>query len=118
MTIIAYNNRSACECCEPNPRDEGPRLSCADADRFGFARKPAVANIDIVVACGEKRAGTVSQRDIASADCVVSKRMEPGRCIGAAGGVAVQRLKTDGRVSGTECKAKKGLLTLSSVFVG
>jgi hypothetical protein len=68
-------------CCNStNALDKGScLLVAADAEGVGFASKTWIADINIEIARGEKRAGVIAQGDVVVAACVVQKS---GRSIG------------------------------------
>jgi hypothetical protein len=59
MTSSVNHDRIASECYSSNACDVGGSLCSyrADADGVGFARNTEVADIDIVIACGEVSTG-------------------------------------------------------------
>jgi hypothetical protein len=82
-----------------NAGDKGACLYVADADGPGFAINTFVANIDVVVASGEKVTGLKAQGNVMGAgDVATTESVKPIGRVRVAGGVTVERLKPIGRV--------------------
>jgi len=62
MTTSVNHYRIASDCCSSNACNVGGSLcSCfADADGIGFASNTEIANIDIVIACGEVKTSVIA----------------------------------------------------------
>ena len=56
--------------------------------------------------------------DISGASCVTQKRLRTNRRVAAGGGAVIKRLKAEGGVVHSGCKAKECVLTLSGVSIG
>src|SRR5215217_2318403 len=80
--------------------DKGGNVSSAGADPNPgrLASNTSVADIDIVTASGEIKAGVNTQCNVAAAGRVVEERIDTGSRVAAAGGVAKECPKTVGRV--------------------
>jgi hypothetical protein len=72
----------------------------SDANRVGLGRSTNVADIDIVIACGEIKAGTIAQCNVASTSGVVKKRLKTVGHVGVSLSVIEKRLPTRGCVVG------------------
>src|SRR5204863_214846 len=96
--------RTAWNSCTANAGNTGGALNkwVADADGAGLASRAAdvITDIDIVVACGEVDAGVFAQRDVE-----------------AAGGVALERLNTDGGVVAAGGVGKEGRFSGGSIVL-
>src|SRR5205823_13590624 len=100
LTGRVYLNGYAHNSCSADAGDKGGRLSSlrANADGVGFGRNTFIADIDIVIACGQIKTGTTAQGDIAAAGFVAKERcLAIGRVV-AASRVAIERCLTGGRV--------------------
>src|SRR3982751_2945944 len=103
MTTFINYYRIASDCYSSNTCDVGGRLRTVvrvapDTDGVGFASNTAVADIDIVISCGEKDTGAKAYTNIVAAACVELERTEPDGCVGAAGSVGIERSTTVGGV--------------------
>jgi len=136
MTTSINYYRIASDCSSSYARDVNGSLPSyrADADGVRFACNTPVANIDVVIACGEVKTGAIAQRNIVAAACVVSERKSTDSCILIAGRVelkrpsaracvlvagraAPERKSTVGRVTVADCVAIKRL-TAGGCVVG
>src|SRR4029077_19640897 len=83
-----------------NASEIGGRLGSlrANADCVRLDSNPFVADIDIVTARSEIRAGANAQGDIAIPGGVAKERSSTVSCVVLAGGVARERTNTGGRV--------------------
>jgi hypothetical protein len=118
------------------PGDEGFCLIrlISDPDGVGFVSNTlAVADVDIVIARGEKEARARTHCDIMVADGVLKERavtdgrivvsrgvliervITDGRVVGASG-VVTERLKTDGRIAGAFDEVEESGIALSRVL--
>src|SRR6266536_2072092 len=107
----------------------------ADADRARLAGDTCIADIDIVIARGERETGNSAQRDVVAAAGVVMERLTTDGRVGEADGVAYERLSAvrrvvratgvaiergtaGGRVEGPGGVAKKRINTVGRVVAG
>ena len=72
MTTFVNYYRIASDCYSGNTCDVGGRLRTVarvapDADGIGFVSNTKVADIDIVIACGENGTGGIASRSIVAA---------------------------------------------------
>src|SRR5947208_1117 len=56
--------------------------------------------------------------DISGANCVTQKRLGTNRRVAVGGGAVIKRLKAEGGVVHSGCKANEGIIALSSVVAG
>jgi hypothetical protein len=114
--------------------DESGCLYVADADGARFASNTCVADVDIVIARGQRAAGVHTGCNIVGAGVVKERTKTVGRVVVAGGveqeriktvgrvvapgGVAIKRTITDGRVVAAACEAEERRITLSGVAVG
>src|SRR5262249_3475913 len=97
LTGGVYLHCSAHNCSAIDPGDEGFCLGfwCADADRVGLARNTLIADIDVVIACGEICTSYKAHADVAAAGCVYECTVADGG-VEVAGCVGIKRFATFG----------------------
>jgi hypothetical protein len=101
LTSGIYLNGCARHC---RPIDAGDKCFClrsyrAHSDRIGLGGNTCVADIDIIIACGEIDAGLKTRCYIVVAGCVVKKRIKTAdRRVVTACCVALEGINTDSRV--------------------
>src|SRR6266487_97046 len=100
MTTSVNYYRIASDCYSSNTCHVGGTLcSCrADTDGVAFGSNTGVADIYIVIPCGEKGTGAKAQRNIVTATCVDVERKSTTGCVLAAGCVVIKRAHTGGCV--------------------
>src|SRR5258707_5583803 len=100
MTTSVNYYRIASDCYSSNTCHVGGRLcSCrADTDGVAFGSNTGVADIYIVIPCGEKGTGAKAQRNIAIAARVAIERESTVGCVLGAGCITKESEKTVGGV--------------------
>src|SRR5216683_1436943 len=121
MPSRVYDNRYIC--WNGRPTDAGDksrslRSLLPDADGFGLARHTRVANIDVVIACGEIEASVIPQRYVEASGCVVKERIKTVGCVVVAGCVVKKRAFADCCVTVTGHVAKERPTTDGRIVIG
>src|SRR4030095_3977833 len=94
----------------------------ADADRVRLSRNTQVADVDIIVCCGETPGGAQAPRSVIVASCIARERSPSKGRVEIAGCVALERGHTGGRVAEALCVEMHRLIpgrgvTMSSCIV-
>ena len=92
---MIHPNLHTPNCCIANAGDKRFRLRalCADADCIRFVANTLVADIDVVIACGEIESGLSAQRDVEGTGCVPMSAFLPLAVLPAAVVLLLERLK-------------------------
>ena len=64
MTEDVYHDCRACNRYPGDSSDEGACLAVTDTNGIGLTTATCVADIDIVISCGERHAGSDSHSDV------------------------------------------------------